>query len=527
MKRPTFYLALLACGTALLQAAELYDITLSNAQKYTNCRISYQGSSKTKFTGTDKNGKVVTKEVKTSSILLKKAVEQKTPEPEETPEQPATTEATTPAEGETTATDTAAEAGTEAATDTPAAETSDAVPPATPTPDAETEKAKDVSLKLRAKLASIETELASITSPSRSLVSACNNSKSSLEKRLADLDKQALEVAELQTRFNQISGGEYVFKHVSSDARDKYLRDGQAAYNAMLIDVKEYKNARKVGGLDKFEILRERYQGIPEYKEAYQWYSNTLKDLEKRWTNLLKAEEKKRDRYGSAKRADMQEKDQEAYEKLEAQFEKAGEKIAQVWYNPDKRNLVMLKAATVKVKDALRRNENGLKDEAIGTVPDIQRTFWENMDKAVTLMVSGDLEGAEKTLKDDESFNKLLRLNRNLLPDDYKSPLRAQRQDLDKEIKRRSSERRSLERQLERKISLLERSTSSAEAQIDALLERIAREKEIDTQSSSVELDEKKPAPAKPDAAAPAATDAATPATTEAPAPETKDAPKK
>ncbi|MBQ7023217.1 MAG: hypothetical protein IJN29_06525 [Akkermansia sp.] len=499
MKRHAFLFTVLTCGASLLQAADTYDITLTNAQKYTDCRISYESGSKTKFTGKDKSGKEVTLTVNTSSILMKKEVEEK-PAPAENTEEPTAPE--TPTATETPATEEATAAEGETPTEATAPEGSGETKPAEEAAimpsDAEMDKAKDVSLKLREKLAAIDTELASLSNPSRSLVAACKNSKSTIERRLETLDKLAIDVAELQTKFNQVSGGDYVFKHVSSDDRDKYMREGKAAHDAMLVDVKEYKNARKVGGLDKFEILRDRYQGIPEYKEAYKWYISTLKNLQKRWTNLLNAETKKRNRLNSAKQADMRKKDTEAYNKLEAYFEKNGEQIAKVWYTPDNRNIVMLEKATNKVRDALRRNEKGLQDEAIGTVPDILQAFWENMDKARTLMISGDLPGAEETLKEDPNYNKILKLNRSLLPEEYKTPIRAQRMDLEQEIKRRTRERNSLEGQLERKIAQLENSTKSAESQIDALLERIAHEKEVDVQNSTVEIDEKKPEPAKP-----------------------------
>jgi hypothetical protein len=125
-------------------------------------------------------------------------------------------------------------------------------------------------------------------------------------------------------------------------------------------------------------------------------------------------------------------------------------------------------------------------------------------------MIAGDMEGAEQTLKNDTTYQKLLRLNRELLPEEYKTPLREQRQDLDREIKRRARERVSLERKLENSIARLERSTGSAEAQLDSLLEQIAREKEVDTNSSKVEIDEQKPAAAQPKPEAPQPKPAAT-----------------
>lgn len=500
MKRPTFLLAILACGASLLNAADVFDITLSNAKRYTQCRIVYEAGGNTKFTGYDRAGKEVTLEVKTSSILDKREVAPKAAQ-KATPADTAP-QAPTPAEP-TTDTPAATEGDTAAPADGTQVPTAEGEQPAEPTPapqppvneDEEAAKVKNISLRLREQLTQVDTELASLSAPSRSLKSLCENRKRTLTAKLAEIDRVAIQVAELQTQYNNVTSGAYEFTVINSNDRDKYSRDAQAAYQAMLIDVKEYKNARKVGGLDKFDILRDRYQGIPEYKEAYQWYMGTLKDLSKRWNNLLKREETKRAKLNAAKKSDMQKRDQQAYDKLEEQFKKNNEQIAQVWYNPDNRNLVMLKAATIKVKDALRRNENGLKDPAIGTVPTLIGKYWEANDRARQFMISGDYEGAEKILEDDAAYQTILRLNRNLLPDDYKNPMRAQRQALTQEIKKRARERVKLERDLQRTISRLESATSAAEAQINAMLEQIAREKEVDTQASSIEIEEKKPEP--------------------------------
>ena len=501
MKRPTFLLAILACGASLLNAADVYDITLSNAKRYTQCKIVYEAGGNTKFTGYDRTGKEVTMEVKTSSILDKreaapKAVTKETPAATDTLEIPAETSV-----GDEQAPATEGESATPTdGAETPATEGEQATEPASApqtavTEDEEAAKVKNISLRLREQLAQVDAELASLSAPSRSLKSLCENRKRTLTAKLAELDRLAIKVAELQTQFNNVTSGAYEFTVINSNDRDKYNRDAQAAYQAMLIDVKEYKNARKVGGLDKFDILRDRYQGIPEYKEAYKWYMGTLQDLSKRWNNLLKREETKRAKLNAAKKADMQKRDQQDYDKLEAQFKKNNEQIAQVWYNPDSRNLVMLKAATIKVKDALRRNENGLKDTAIGTVPTLIASYWDANERARQFMISGDYEGAEKILNDDAAYQTILRLNRNLLPDDYKTPMRAQRQALSQEIKKRARERVKLERDLQRTISQLESATSAAEAQINAMLEQIAREKEVDTQASSIEIEEKKPEP--------------------------------
>lgn len=492
MKRPIFILAMLACGASLLQAADLYDITLTNAKKYTQCRIHYSGST-TKFSGTDSTGKQVTLEIKSSSILMKKEVTPVAPTPapeapktEPTPEAPKT-EATPEADvAETASTVEAAPAQSE---EQPTAEQ--------PQPETNNNvKVQGIAENLRSRLALLDSELATLTKPSRSLLSRCNNCKNSIARKMPNIDKLAVEVAELQSKFNDPASSAFEFTLIANHDRNKFVKDGQAAYKAMLVDVKEYKNKRKVGGLDKFEVLRERYQGIPEYKEAHKWYMDTLRTLQKRWTNLQAAEQKKRNRMQGARRTDQMELDQQQYERIKQELEKEGEQIALVWINPPKSNLTMLNLGVQRVKDALRRNENGLKDENIGTVPPLLVTVWESMDKARELMIRGNYEEAEATLKNDSAFAKLIKLNRQIFPEDYMKPLREQRQLLEREITKRERENKSLERNLSNKQKLLNRDSDWANSQIDAALEQIAREKEADTQTSSVELVEKKATPA-------------------------------
>ncbi len=503
MKRPLFTLALAVCATSLIQAAQLYDITLSNAQKYSQCTISYSGSTMTKFTGKDRNGNVVTKEVRTASILLKKPVAaDKAPEPKETeapaPEPPAATEtpAQTPAaEGtattpETPATTVTATENTEPVTDTFAIESSE-----------KTAKAKDATLRLRDKLAKVDAEFNSLTKPTSGLKSACRNGKSRVERDLEKMDKLALDVANLQEQYNNNSS-EYVFSHVTPEQRNAYVMNGQAAHKAMLVDMKQRKGARKIGGLDKFELMRDRYQGLPEYKQAYEWYEKTLSDLEKKWEKMQANEEKKRKKLMSDKRDAMREADEKEFEKIIAQLKKEGEDVSGVWINPNPRNLKMLQTALNKVKDAKRRSEYNKMSEHVGTVPSLIDQFWGAMDEARRLMVSGDFNGAEEMLDNDPAYKTINSLNRQLLPEEFKKPIVEERRALEQEIRKRSRSHNTLKNQLERKIAELERATNSAESQLDALLEQIEREKELDAGENTVDL--KKQQAEEAPAAAPA-----------------------
>lgn len=500
MKRTLFSLALLSLSACVLNAQQLYDITLSSAEKFSQCQLLHKGHSKTIFSGKDKSGAVVTMEVKTSSILMMKPVKAEAkpvksdPSPASEPEK----ETTPSPEGASSEGGDSADKSSDG-DNPPAAGEEEQHPDGNIAPSSGAVKAKDATLRLRQKLETIDTELASLTKPSRALLSRCKSGKSRVEGKLRELDKLSLEVASLQEQYNRTSA-DYTFTLVTPDQRDQYVRDGQAAHKAMLVDMKERKGARKIGGLGKFEIMRDRYQGLPEYKQAYEWYLRTLKDLEVKWKKMAASEEKRRSSAQPAKRAAMNEADEKEFDKFSEQLRENGEDVATTWYNPSPRNLRMLTTSLNRVKDTLRRAEDMPSSSAIGTVPSLLEQFWTTMDEARKLMVEGDLDGAEETLnKADSSFRSIISLNRQLFPDEYKSPLREQKFDMEREIKKRSRERRQLKNRLERAISTLERSTGAAEAQIDALMEDIEREKDLDTGENTIDTNQSEQETEEPD----------------------------
>ncbi len=488
MKHLPLILAALALSIPLVQA-KVYDITLTNAAKYTQCQIKYRGSSSTKFVGKDKTGKVQTMEVPNSRILNMREVEEETeaPEPEAAPEpqaaeQPAAEAEAPKAEGEAAAAEAQPAEGAPAA-DAQAAPAEEA---AAPQVDGQ---AQNATLRLREKLAAVDEEYKALRAPSRALERRMTSTRERIVKSLDKLDQQALKVTELQEAFNRAGRGEFAFALVSDEQRTQYERDGQAAYKAMLIDMKEKPGARKVGGIDKFEIMRDRYQGIPEYKPAYEWYIKTLHTLDKRWTKMLENEQKRRKNLQPAKKTAMGAADKAEMEKLKEDFEADGEDMAAVWYNPRPRNMEMLRHASNKVRDALRRNEGVELDEAVGTIPSLLKQFWDAMDHSRQLMIEGQLDQAEEALAKDGSYDLLRRIHPNIFPNDYRAPIMEQRKKLEDEIRVRKRNVRSTMTKLEREASQLQRATGSAEAQINALLEEINREKNLDSGENTVAME--------------------------------------
>ena len=200
---------------------------------------------------------------------------------------------------------------------------------------------------------------------------------------------------------------------------------------------------------------------------------------------MIDKEEAARKKYNSDKKAEADERDKKAFEKLKDELEEEGEHIAQVWYTPATRNLYMLRNAKTKVEDALRRNERTKKNEDIGTVTTLISNFWQTMDRARDMMVNGELDEAKELLDSDEDFKKIIRLHATLLPEEYKKPIRDQRAALNDEIKDRINKRRTNQRSLDSKRAALNRLTESTLNQLETLETQI--KDELETQKQEAE----------------------------------------
>lgn len=496
MKQPFSLFALIALSAASLSAAPMYTIHLSNSERFTECTVIYKSDTSTKFRGKNRSGKVVTKEIPSSSIMSMREIAVSAPTTETQPTDARTEKET---EQQPTAQDKIKESTPPKDDQTEASDSNEQeviAPPSAPQVDFEDanlkkqegeDMAKDVTLRLREKLQQIDRELAGIENPSRTLLSICNNTKARVNSQLGAMDKLSLDVAEMQVKFNAAGVADYQFS-VSSEERERFLHDATAAYNAMVVDMKEKKSRRKVGGLDKFEILYERYQGAPEYKQAHEWYLRTLKDLQKKWTRMQAAEQKKRSKLPPQRAEAMEASDKEEFEKMEAYFKKNGEEVAKVWYTPSSRNLKMLNNCVNKVSDSLRRNEYTKIGEEAGCVPELLTKFWSMMDEARNHLVCGHLEEAEKVLRNDNTLQVISGLRANTMPQEYRKPMLDEQRALMNEIRKRSRELRNLQHTLERSTNQLNRSVSSAEAQINNALDAIEREKAMQTEDQSIEI---------------------------------------
>lgn len=476
MKRISLVLSFMALGFSMAHAGQVYTITLKSSEKFTECAVVYKSSETTKFQGKDGSGQAVTKEVPTQDIVMMRE-EVKGGEPSAQKGEAASSP------------DTQAKAGDQQA---------ETIADGNVAQRVGEDKAEDATLRLRQRLAQLDTEMAKISKPSRSLQSQVSQAKRRVTSQLKDMDESSLEVARLQDEFNKAGAADFTFDEVTPDQRDQYVRDGEAAHRAMKIDMKERKGRRKVAGLDKFEIMRERYQGIPEYKEAYEWYVRTLYALQKKWNSMQKREDAARKRLNTERRELRNRQDEAEYREIAAKLQEEGDDISKVWFVPPARNLKMLNLGVVKVKDAIRRNEDRPLDEEVGTVPSLLQQYWEQMDKVRMAMINGDLEGAENLLRDNGAYPLIMRLKTHLLPNEYRTPLVNQHREVEKEIRRRMRDYNNLKGKLERATRKLDSVTRNAEAQLDSAMNAIQKELDTDVGENTMEVEQAKPAAAAP-----------------------------
>ena len=354
-------------------------------------------------------------------------------------------------------------------------------------------QATDRSLMLREQVKDLDKLYAELKEPSRSLSSMLRSAKKRIARSTERLDESSLKANELQQRYNSYSQGDYEFKNVTLDQRMKYMDDAKKAYEAMINDISQNNIHRVTMGLNRFEIIDDRYRGVPEYKEAYHSYLKKVKIFHNRMTKFIENEERKRLRLRETQMKTLLRAEAKDNTKMAALLKEQGYDIRNCWYAPNYRNLSQL--------ENMKRKSNGIAenydeliskdfDENIGTIDALLTEFWQKMDAARELMIAGNFEEADKVHNDNQAFRRILSLNRNLLPEEYRTPLRKEYRDMDTEINKRKRELRSLQSSLDRQLSVLERSASGVESQISAIKEEIQREIEMQIEDNAAKLTE-------------------------------------
>ena len=467
MKRTLIAIALSACLTTLAAAKQLYNITLADSQRYTDCSILIKTDTETKFSGSDKDGYVITRTVNNGDILVMAPVAEEKPAPQ--PKAEDKPKEQQPAE----------QTKEQATPEQPAQQAQEQPQEDEEQPEEEAKPAsrdfQSIADSLHAQLDEVDKALATITGPKFSLERRAKSLRGMIERKLPEVEKAAKQVQDAQDAASAKDAEPFTFEIVKPEDRTKYETDGKAAYDAMVEDMKTGKNSRRVGGLSKFEELRKNFQGIPEYKQAHDWYISTLKDLQKKWGKMLSTEDNRRRKLVGERLEKAHQADAKDIEKVTKMLEDENEKYETAWITPSPHNATMLQDAVSRVEDALRRNKNEQMPDAVGRVPEMLKKYWEEMDQAKALLDAGDCAKALDTLTKSDVFKELTRLNRDLLPEEYRKPLQEQHRALEKAIRERTRSVQNAKRTLGGATTRLERTVEGLENQIHALMNDVKR----------------------------------------------------
>ena len=493
MKRSLIAIALSACLANFAAAKQLYNITLSDTSRYTDCSIIIKSDTETKFNGTDKDGNVLAVTVKNDEILVMAPVEKAEPAP-----QPKAEEQPKPQQAET-------QPGNGATPAQPAPQAQEQTQPEEqPAGDEEEEPAtphdyQAIADSLHKQLDDADKIIASITTPKFTLERRAKRARDLVDRRLEDIKKLVDQLHEAQDAAAAQGAKPFEFTIVTQEQRTQYETDGKAAYDAMLADMKVGKSSRRVGGLSKFEEMRANFQGVPEYKQARSWYLSTLKDLHKKWSKLRDAEDTRRRKADGARRAKMDENDEKDIEKVTKLLADENEKYETAWFTPSPHNAKMLENLLSRIEDVLRRSGNEQLDDAVGRVPEMLSKFWEEMDNAKALYDSGNCAEAAELLNKSEIFKDITRLNRNVFPEEYRKELLNQRKELEKAIRTRDRELKTAQRSLAAAVSRLDRSVQNLQQQIEGLMNDVEHAVDADREEQAAKAEAAKRDDAKDD----------------------------
>lgn len=353
-----------------------------------------------------------------------------------------------------------------------------------------TQSNRSANITLRNNFLLIDKEMAKLKSPSAALRGTVKSRKSNIERNFKRLEEQVTKLGELQTEFNQSNKGSYSFKQESTEERNLYITNGLTAYKAMMVDLEGRSEVARIRGLNQFEKFAENYQGLPEYKKAFEIYSETILKLEKIWGTAIKAEERKMKYFNEARIERSKAMAKAQHNKFKEKCKKENIDIETEWFSPHRRNLITLELANrrvIRAAQAIRSSEEQedgreIKRTDAEDVPVLLTKFWTKLDKIRQLMVAGELVEAQNQLSDSDDSLGVLRLNRRIFASEYRTPLQKEHRDLENEIRNRLRSRQAIERKLENAINKLDRSIAQIQTQIDAVCEEIVVAQSIEAE---------------------------------------------
>lgn len=347
----------------------------------------------------------------------------------------------------------------------------------TPAAEAAEDTQPDAIAAVRKKMELIDQAYASLEKPRKATTQNYNRHVEEVKERLKKMEDIKTQLDELEIKKAATGGSDYIFEVVPEEDRYKYETEGNALAKKAIDNLSSKSETAQIEGMRFFEMLRDTYQGLPQFKEANLLYQKNVNKFEKKWNTQLEGIKRERQKWPSSRREQTTEGEQRQYDALANKLARDSRNIEDEWFVPKMGNAIMLDKALSRARRAKSIQQSKTVEEG-GKVPELLHSFWGSMDEVRELMKEGKLEEALDKVGEDTSYRELMSMSRYLLPDYVKEGIRKQSDELRSEIRSRQNERRNVERELSRTITAFDREVHYLETRMDRMLESLLNDKE-------------------------------------------------
>lgn len=333
-------------------------------------------------------------------------------------------------------------------------------------PGEELRSPEEIIEDLRKKEEAVDRAFAALQKPNRTLTASYTRHVEEVKERMKKLETCRDELKVSKERL-QAGVEEYAFNIVPENERYTYEVEGNELVKNVLGLLNSKSEPVQVEGLQKFEQIRDSYQGIPLFAEAQEAYQKVVGKFEKKWVSQQEALKRERQRLSPSRLEQVNDSEQKAYDKLAQKMAQQQLNIDEDWFLPKSNNSLMLVQAVTRVS----RVKSSIQYARTATpvdIPALLHRFWEEMDETLALMNAAQLDEAYKKLQDSQPYRELMAQGRKL-PENVKEGIRNQAEEMRVEIRKQQTNMRNRERDTARAASAFERERRNLETRIERI----------------------------------------------------------
>lgn len=331
---------------------------------------------------------------------------------------------------------------------------------------------------LRRKMEDINKAYAELTKPSRNITSMYTKLVEEAKERTGKMEDLKRQMEELTAQLNAESE-EYVFSVVPEDERFSYETEGNAMVKKVIAALSSKSETAQIEGLQNYEVVRDTYQGIPDFAQAYTLYQNVVAKYEKKWNSQLESIKRERQKWSSSRADQTNEGEQRQYDKLAAKMASEHRNIDDDWFLPKSGNALMLEQALTRARRAKSASQNKILSKD-ADIPTMLHQAWDDLEGARALLNENKLDEASNKMSEDESLRELMNAGRLLMPENVREGIRKQAEEMRTEIRKRKTDRQKMERDRVRANSSFARENTILGTRMTSMADMIETAKEAE-----------------------------------------------